>query len=90
MMNDALIPYSRVLSGSMSSLWFRCPACNTVHQVLNVASWNHNKRKPTFREAFLCKRDNSICNIIISDGVLHYTNVCTHEYRGKSVPMVDM
>ena len=82
MMNDALIPYSRVLS----SLWFRC----TVHQVLNVASWNHNKRKPTFREAFLCKRDNSICNIIISDGVLHYTNACTHEYRGKSVPMVDM
>ena len=85
-----LVPYSPVLAGSKLALHFRCPACNTVHAITKTYTWNHNQTKPTFSEAFLCKQDDAICNIIIADGVLHYTAQCTHEYRGKSLPMVDM
>lgn len=77
-----------------------CPMCKTHHP---YDSWrwkfNNDFENPTFRESMLIKRPERIqekdgskipayvCHSFVTNGNMEYLPDCTHELKGKTVPL---
>lgn len=55
----------------------------TITPSVNVFTNSHNKGIDTGNVLFRC-------HSVIANGVITYCDDCTHEMKGKSVPMVDL
>jgi len=75
---------------------FWCPACKCGHGVWTTntkgANWTFdgNFEAPTFSPSLLIhhgKDGKEICHVVVSAGVINYCSDCTHEFKGRSVPM---
>lgn len=77
-----------------------CPACNDWH-VLNVnpefpCCWGFNGdfERPTFTPSLLHNvggrnKTKPICHSFITDGNIQFLGDCTHDMKGKTVPLPD-
>jgi hypothetical protein len=77
---------------------FRCPACKHDHVFSNRWQFNGNMDRPSFTPSLLVWHDgdpgNGIkpfrCHLYLTDGQLQFLNDCTHELKGKTVPLQDI
>lgn len=56
-------------------------------------SWNRDCEKPTLHPSVLTKGGdggNIVCHIWINDGMVQFLGDCTHEFRNKTVPLLDI
>lgn len=78
-------------------LVFYCPGCKRVH-VIDASKWNvsgSDKEHVTITPSILVNGDLSNpsvprCHMFIKNGVMEYLSDCTHELKGKNIPMVDI
>jgi len=50
--------------------------------------WNGSEEKPTIRASVLQKGEHTN-HFFVTDGVIEYLDDCTHENKGKKVPMIE-
>lgn len=75
---------------------FYCPGCkhNHAYRVAGpeqgpVWEWNKSFDKPTFTPSLLNRKpDGDVCHLFVCDGRIDFCGDCTHELKGRSVPMV--
>jgi hypothetical protein len=68
--------------------WY-CPACDQNHAVEERRyTFNEDFEKPTIYPAFTFRRGTTVCESYISQGLIQYTDQCTHEMRGQVVRMM--
>jgi Family of unknown function (DUF6527) len=92
-----LIPIVAQPAGAEETIGYRfwCPACRALHPLYTV-KWgdcpvwwfNGNLQRPQFAPSLRMIQENN-CHLYVTDGLLAYCNDCRHEYRNKTVPMVD-
>jgi hypothetical protein len=88
-----LIPILSFDRQSIRGYRFWCPACRELHP-LYVAGppplwwFDGNMDSPTFSPSLRMLGGNG-CHLTIGQGVIYYCNDSGHEFRNKSVPMVD-
>lgn len=73
---------------------FYCPACKCGHYVRTSGpeptwSFNLNEAAPSFRPSLKISGGGSVCHLNVDGGHLVFCPDCTHEFAGKTVPMVD-
>lgn len=80
---------------------FHCPACKHAHVVTFQNhtmpwSWNGNIERPTITPSLKiseCSEKGEpirvICHLNVTDGMLVYHIDSSHEFAGKTIPMVD-
>lgn len=78
-------------------LFFYCPGCKYYHSVTVAPdtndigatwTWNGDMEKPTFQPSLLTERGtNRQCHLFVRDGEIQFLDDCSHELRGKTVPM---
>jgi hypothetical protein len=89
-----------IISKTEFGFLFWCTACGNCHGVwihkpneMTKAqwTWNGSMDKPSFSPSFVIKeiRNNKpyVCHIVVKDGEIHYLDDCTHELKGKVVPL---
>lgn len=65
-----------------------------------VWDWNGDLERPTFNPSLLCNGNakpkdlhphtsSHRCHLYLRDGMVQYLNDCTHELRGKTIPVED-
>jgi len=64
-----------------------CAMCKTHHPYDQRWKFNGDFENPTFRESMLIKRENYVCHSYVTNGKMEYLGDCTHELRGKTVPL---
>ncbi|MDE2232995.1 MAG: ammonia monooxygenase [Patescibacteria group bacterium] len=70
-----------------------CPACGSVHIFDNRWTYNGNPMKPTFRASMLVESTygpehiKRRCHSFVTDGQIQFLDDCTHELKGKTVPL---
>jgi hypothetical protein len=78
---------------------FFCPACGVAHWIPTAGSrgwtWNGSKERPTFAPSLLVlprgrreAPDTPRCHMFVRDGEIEYLSDSTHQFAGKTVPMV--
>lgn len=72
--------------------YFWCPGCQEAHSPNHTWQFNQNVEKPTFHPSILVQgKDDSggqkRCHSFVRDGQIQFLGDCTHELRGKTVPM---
>ena len=70
---------------------FFCPGCKGEHP-FNTTSWmfNGDFNKPTISPSLLCTRskDNDYrCHSYIKEGQIQFLSDCSHDLKGKTVPL---
>lgn len=65
-----------------------CSMCRT-HHPYDSGRWTFNGDydNPTFRESMLVKREGYVCHSYVTDGMIQYLPDCTHELKGKTIPL---
>jgi hypothetical protein len=73
---------------------FHCPGCKYGHWFgTGHGGWvmTGTREKPTVMPSILVNKDNDPsyprCHLFIKDGMIKFLGDCTHELRGKTVPM---
>jgi hypothetical protein len=75
------------------NILFWCPGCKTNHVINNNWKITGLKEKPTVSPSVLVQYDygkdknEKRCHLFIKNGMIEYLNDCTHELKGKTVPM---
>jgi hypothetical protein len=52
--------------------------------------WNGDTEKPTLHPSVLTKTEDAVCHIWIRDGMVQFLGDCTHAFRNKTVPLLDI
>lgn len=87
----SLTKESRDANGVPNGHVILCPACGTLHLFDERFIYNGNDQSPTFAPTLLLKNINQhICHIKVTDGKIGFSLTCTHELRGKTVPLNDI
>lgn len=82
-------------------LWFDCPGCKFPHRIpvsreggrSDCWDWNGSLEKPTTNPSVKAtwthgeERVHQCCHFFLRDGVIEFCGDCTHELKGKKVPM---
>jgi hypothetical protein len=82
---------------------FRCPACDSFHQIQIDGSrgwtWNGDADRPTVSPSLLVTYNGkdagiddappAVCHTFIRDGQWHYLTDCTHALAGQIVDVPD-
>lgn len=71
---------------------FDCPACGCTHFADKRWTFNGDKDNPTFTPSIrVSHRDpkgkERVCHFHVRNGAIAYENDCTHEMKGKTVPL---
>jgi len=78
--------------GIERAYWFWCPGCRHVH-VFTVPKWGWNGSTlfPTVLGSLLHHYGpgEQRCHLAVSGGSLEFFDDCTHELKGKLVPMCE-
>ena len=55
-------------------------------------SWNGDIDKPTLKPSILTDQgsDGMLCHSFVNDGIVKYLSDCSHEFAGKSMPLLDI
>jgi len=83
---------------------FFCPACECDHgvwvtpnkNILKESCWsfNGNFEKPTFAPSLKITTPTPqgyhICHNIITNGLIHYCNDCTHKFAGQTIELPEI
>lgn len=88
--------------GGVYHTWaFHCPGCGHLHvyhtEHPRGHTWNFNGdlEKPTFTPSLLNTAPDHAnpkqrrCHLFVTNGNIVYCGDCTHDYAGKTIPMVD-
>ena len=85
-------------------LVFFCPACQSEHRVQvavkqggsgPVWDWNGSEEEPTLTQTFSLTIDNLtgaspyVCESVITEGQIKFTQDSTHEMAGEMAPLPD-
>lgn len=74
-------------------LLFYCPGCKFHHVLDDRWSLVWKNKKPRIAPSLLVtypygeKQEERRCHLFIKNGNIEYLNDCTHELKGKTVPM---
>lgn len=80
-------------------LWFQCPGCRETHRIPvstrpgepNCWEWNGDlvlpTIKPSAKSTWNDGSTNVTCHFFLREGVIEFCNDCTHDRRGKKVPL---
>lgn len=95
-----------LIKGAGDGWVFYCPACEEKHVVPNASwGFNGNLDKPSFAHSVSIRgwftrehktrlrnpgEGDDVCHVTISEGSLVYAADCTHDFAGKTIPMVDL
>lgn len=76
----------------MERIHFICPGCNQRHAISEaIHSFNGDFDKPTFRPSVLVTwgklQPDWRCHSNVKDGMIQFLNDCSHELKGKTVPL---
>lgn len=75
---------------------FECPGCNMAHSIKIIGDgpkWTFNMDfvKPTFHPSLKVQygpeHNRKICHSFVKDGNIQFLGDCTHELKGKTVPL---
>lgn len=81
---------------------FKCPACNSIHQIcvdigvnteknVPIWGWNGSEEKPTFTPSILVTQDlpkgETRCHSFVTDGKIKYLGDCTHDMKDMEVEL---
>lgn len=81
------------------NVWFICPGCGEAHAFDERWKFNEDAARPTFEPSFLtwvdanpqATREPFIsgrrCHSYVRDGQIEFLGDCTHQLRGKTVPI---
>jgi len=102
---DGRTAYTMVDPKEASHVWLSFPG-PIYHRLLPVLlgnqtragtgkwSWNGDTEKPTLKPSILTKsRDDKgevVCHSFVNDGMVQFLGDCTHELKGKTVPLLDI
>ena len=83
--------------GAVVGYAFWCQGCNEPHTyyVVNwrnnpVWTFNGNLEKPTFTPSLLYRYPpEKTCHLFLTDGNIQYLGDCSHELKGRTVPLQD-
>ena len=70
-----------------------CPGCGQAHIFDKRWTYNDNPVKPTFRASMLVswtygpEHVQRCCHSFVTDGNIQFLNDCTHDLKGKTVPL---
>jgi hypothetical protein len=82
-------------------LQFHCPGCNSFHEVAvlksgekqdHVWGWNCSLALPTFEPSIQVTWGGTsrMCHSFVRDGQIQFLDDCTHQLRGKTVPLPEL
>lgn len=98
-MNDARVIKLEDQAGLEVSWGFECPGCKMMHScrvtpISGKPCWTFNGDvlKPTFSPSVLVRWQRTgsipqICHSFVRDGQIEFLMDCTHELRGRTVPL---
>lgn len=84
------------LEDMIGSASFFCPACKIKHSVRTAPwGWNGSESAPSFVHSVAvhgvknAKNDPTptVCHSMVKDGQIRFLGDCTHELKGKTVPL---
>lgn len=79
--------------GGISGYAVYCPGCKQAHIFDKRWTYNNNSLKPTFRNSMLVtstygpEHIKKVCHSFVTDGQIQFLDDCTHELKGKTVPL---
>lgn len=95
----------KAILGDKGHITFKCPACNSIHQIyvdvgINTQAntpkwgWNRSEESPTFTPSILVTCDlptgETRCHSFVNDGKIKYLDDCTHDMKGTEVELPDV
>jgi hypothetical protein len=91
----------QVYEGQTVGYVFWCPACNSPHpfRIVHYSAapdaplwqFNGNLESPTFTPSLRLHRTSVTpeCHVNVTDGQIQFHGDCDHEWKGRTVPLVD-
>lgn len=53
-------------------------------------TWNGDTEKPTIKPSILTTTSDYRCHTWVNDGMVQFLSDCTHEHKGKTLPLDDV
>lgn len=68
-----------------------CRACRTMHRLAAPYVFDGDSNRPTFKPDIRIERasgvQREVCHYIINRGLIQFLDDCTHEMRGRLIPL---
>lgn len=90
---------NKVELASDGQLIFWCPGCKENHGIptkgprqnnLPVWEWNGDLEYPTANPSLIVRYNNTICHLLMKNGILEFLSDCTHSFAGTTIEMEDV
>lgn len=76
------------------SIHFYCPGCRSRHSINSTWTISNTEERPTVKPSVLTTwtegTEKHRCHLFITDGSIQFLNDCTHDLKGKVVPMTSL
>ena len=83
-----------VASGSLTGVIICCPACDEILALDERWTWNGQQESATISPSVVTKGvvDGKpvVCHFNVTEGVVHFHEDCTHEFRGKTLKLPEV
>lgn len=70
-----------------------CPACGYAHCFnAGEVEYNYNPTEPTFKKPLFIAGHIALfkCRLIIEEGIVKFSDDCSHEYAGQELKLQDI